>query len=186
MTEENLRKIYIHEFIEIGIEHYILGRYAFFAGFFSTVGINTHRAFELILKASIKKKNYDEDVTIFKHQLVDIYKKHCELRNIDPSTRLNFIEGIQAFEKIRYPLDSKNGKAVRILFFVNNEPEPRRYSEKYGNNNTTLEITYNLNDTDAVFREILEQSSVDLNFVKLAAKGDSKIALYRDNNSFKE
>ena len=169
----------ISEMTTTGIEHYILGRYAFCSGYFNTVGINTHRAFELILKVSILKSTNDLNVKQYGHNLVKIYKKHCTERNIDPTSRLKFMDALQAFEKMRYP-DSLNGQAVQIqlaskvisgtLMRFGNEP--------------LMTVGFNLHENDLVFREILEQASINPELVKTMAKGQSKDALFNGNESF--
>lgn len=169
----------LSEMTTTGIEHYILGRYAFHAGYFNTVGINAHRAFEFILKISIVKSTKDPNMKKYGHNLSNIYNKHCSERKLDPKIRRKFIEALQTFEEMRYP-DSLNGQAVQIKLV---SKEKSGTLIRFGKA-PLINVCFNLHEYDLVFREILEQCSINTELVKTIAKGSSKDALFNQNESF--
>lgn len=164
---------------KMSIQHYILGRFAFCNAFFDTVGINTHRAFELLLKASIIKATQDKNVKKFGHSILDLYQKHCDLRIVDSAKRLKFIDALQAFEEMRYP-DSLDGQAIQIQLA---SKVICGTVVKFGNP-PMMNVVSNLHETDLVFKEIMEQASINPELVQLGLREDGKRALFNGNESF--
>jgi hypothetical protein len=93
-----------HLFISAGMDYYIAGRYAVFAGLNPTAANLLHHAVEMALKGALAKKGMDlKSLKGLSHDLPRIWQKFTAQYGIDGSSFDSVIVELQKFETIRYP-----------------------------------------------------------------------------------
>jgi hypothetical protein len=93
-----------HLFISAGMDYYVAGRYAVFAGLNPTAANLLHHAIEMALKGALAKKGLDlKALKRLSHDLPKIWREFTTQYGIDSSTFDGVIAELQKFETIRYP-----------------------------------------------------------------------------------
>ena len=102
--DRSMRESYWDHAIRYGLEYYVAGRFAI-AHHFIPVGANIlHHAVEMLLKACLAKLDGPGSVREYGHRLVPLwqdFKRRCTVPVPDEFELI--IQGLDAFEEIRYP-----------------------------------------------------------------------------------
>lgn len=134
--DESERQGYWHHAIEYALDYYIAGRFAV-SHYFNPVSANIlHHAIELMLKAclahddSIDKIRKYGSKSSYGHDLVALWREFKFRQTVPPAMEFDsIIEGLHAFEDIRYPETLiKKGALISIGIFETDGPPIRNVS----------------------------------------------------------
>src|SRR5262249_17778362 len=91
-------------FISAGMQYYVAGRYAVFAGLNPTAANLLYHAVAMVLKGALAKKGMDlKALKRLSHDLLEIWREFKAKYGIDDSAFDGVIAELQKFENIRYP-----------------------------------------------------------------------------------
>jgi hypothetical protein len=105
-----------HLFISAGMDYYVAGRYAVFAGLNPTAANLLHHAAEMAIKGALAKKGMDlKGLKNLRHDLPTIWRAFTTQYGIDGSSFDRVIEELQKFETIRYPDEIVKGGLSSLI-----------------------------------------------------------------------
>lgn len=156
---DNYRSSLRVQFINIGIQYYILGRLSGNLGFMPVTGNIFHRGFEMLLKAALLEKYTEDDLSHkFRHKLKDIWKEYKILNTEhDLSEYDGTITKLAKWESIRYAQYGSTGAGMHLEVLKSNMT-----TASFNPSVPTYKV--NLEEADELFHVLFTVSSINLEF----------------------
>lgn len=177
------------KFLSLGLYYYITGRAAVFWGFQPVCGNLYHLAFELFLKAGLRKKYTEKELANtqkFGHNLKNLWE---EFKKIYSDTRLDkfdeLIQDIDRWEKIRY-LDFPE-KFWALSFGVDFDRESKERIKKNMvqlRENGQEHYSFMFDDADELFSVLLSVMSINPKFLKSYLIKQESLGFYLQGNNY--
>jgi hypothetical protein len=155
-----------------GLQYYVAGRSAFFAGCNSVAANLLHHAVEMCLKGGLSKAGLTlTELTKLRHHLPKIWKKFKQQTGV---TKLNQLDGVVAalhkYEELRYP-DTVLQRGM-LSGFILHKPTPST-STQWSGKEPQYELC--LEAVDELIEAIFTSASINLGFFPLSQEAKEHV-----------